>query len=189
MLSAMQLLWVNLVTDGLPGLALGVYKQERDVMSLPPKGKNENFFSNGGGRRVVVGGVLFGASTLVGYAVGNTLGAMQASTAAFLVLSLSQLFFALEMRSRKGIFDRDITPFMVVSFVVSFALVAVVAFVPVLGNVFELTILPIWQYVVVLALSLVPTLACEAARLLLRVKRRVSGQLRAKSSKNMSAFS
>lgn len=189
LLSAMQLLWVNLVTDGLPGLALGVYKQERDVMSLPPKGKNENFFSNGGGRRVVVGGVLFGASTLVGYAVGNTLGAMQASTAAFLVLSLSQLFFALEMRSRKGIFDRDITPFMVVSFVVSFALVAVVAFVPVLGNVFELAILPTWQYVVVLALSLVPTLACGAARLLLRVKRRVSGQLRAKSSKNMSAFS
>ena len=189
LLSAMQLLWVNLVTDGLPGLALGVYRQERDVMNLPPKGKQESFFSNGGGKRVVVGGILFGASTLVGYSLGRVVDQTHASTAAFLVLSLSQLFFALEMRSRKGIFDRDITPFMVVSIAVSFALVAAVAFVPTVGKVFELTILPLWLYAVVLALSLVPTLACEAARLVLRVKNRVGRQLRAKSSKNISSFS
>ena len=154
----MQLLWVNLVTDGLPGLALGIYKPESDVMSRPPKGKEQSFFSGGGGRKVIVGGVLFGAATLVGFMLGQANSYLHASTMAFLVLSMSQLFFALELRSGKGIFDRDCTPFMVVSMLVSFGLIAVVAFVPPLANLFGLTLLAPWQYSVCLALSLVPTI-------------------------------
>ena len=165
-LSAMQLLWVNLVTDGLPGLALGIYKQESDVMLRPPKTRDETFFSDGGARRVAIGGVLFGVATIVGYAIGNTVGAVAGSTMAYLVLSLSQLVYVLEMRNNQGLFKGGVTKFMLISEFISLALVAVVAFVPPLQRVFGLTTLS-WQfYLIAIALSLLPTLARELSRLL-----------------------
>ena len=163
-LSAMQLLWINLVTDGLPGLALGIYKQDADVMLRPPKGKDETFFSGGGGRRVALGGVLFGASTLIGYAIGNTVGAEAASTMAYLVLSVSQLFYVLEMRNDSGLFNGGITKFMLVSFFASVAMVAAVAFVPPFQRVFGLAQLKWHFYAVAIALSTLPTLARELSR-------------------------
>ncbi|MCM1533109.1 MAG: cation-translocating P-type ATPase [Corallococcus sp.] len=174
-LSAMQLLWINLVTDGLPGLALGIYKQEDDVMKRPPKRKDETFFSDGGGRRVAIGGILFAAATLIGFALGNRADYSVACTMAYLILSVSQLFYVLEMRSRSGIFKGGITPFMAVSFVVSVILVAAVAFVPALQSVFGLTSMPAYMYLVAIALSLVPTLARELSRLggALRLKRKI----------------
>ncbi len=156
-LSAMQLLWINLVTDGLPGLALGIYKQESDVMDRPPKRADETFFSGGGGLRVAVGGIMFAAATLSAYAVGNTLGYKEACTMAYLVLSLSQLAFVPEMRNRTCIFKGGITRFMIVSLLVSAAMVFVVAFVPPLQNVFGLTALTPAMYLAALGLSLVPT--------------------------------
>lgn len=165
-LTAMQLLWVNLVTDGLPGLALGIYKQESDVMLRPPKGKDETFFSGGGGRRVAIGGVLFALATLTGYAIGNRVSATAASTMAYLVLSVSQLFYVLEMRSNQGLFRGGITKFMLFGFVLSLGLVAVVAFTPPLQRVFGLELLS-WQlYLIAIALSMLPTLAREFSRLI-----------------------
>lgn len=170
-LSAMQLLWINLVTDGLPGLALGIYKQEDDVMAKPPHRFDETFFSGGGGRRIAFGGVLFAIATLVGYALGNKIGSAEACTMAYLVLSLSQLFFVLEMRSHHSIFKGGITVFMTVSFFVSVALVAAVAFVPAFQTVFGLTNLTWQQYLVALALSAVPSVAREVHLLFVGVAR------------------
>ena len=167
-LSAMQLLWINLVTDGLPGLALGIYKQEADVMLRPPKDKNETFFSGGAGVRVAIGGVLFAASTLVGYAIGNTLGAAAASTMAYLVLSISQLFYVLEMRNHSGLFKGGITKFMLVSFFASVAMVAAVAFIPPFQRVFGLQQLKWHFYLIAVALSTLPTLAHELSRIVRR---------------------
>ncbi len=164
-LSAMQLLWINLVTDGLPGLALGIYKQDADVMSRPPKGSDETFFSGGGGRRVALGGVLFALATLIGYAVGNVYGASQASTMAYLVLSVSQLVYVLEMRNNRGLFRGGITPFMSVSLLLSFAMVCLVAFVPALRDVFGLSLLPGHCYLAAMGLSLVPTVMHGLSRL------------------------
>lgn len=160
-LSAMQLLWINLVTDGLPGLALGIYRQEDDVMKHPPKPASETFFSDGGGKRIFFGGVLFGAATLCGFALGNASGYAEASTMAYLVLSLSQLIFVLEMRSRHSIFRGGITKFMAASFAISVGMVAVVCFVPVFREVFGLAILPWQMYLEAIALSCLPTFARE----------------------------
>ena len=171
-LSAMQLLWINLVTDGLPGLALGIYKQESDVMLRPPKGKDETFFSGGGGRRVALGGVLFGAATLVGYAIGNTQGSAAACTMAYLVLSMSQLFYVLEMRNNVGLFKGGITKFMLLSFFISVGLVAVVAFVPIFQRIFGLQLMNWHFYLIAIALSLLPTLARELSRLVQKGRRK-----------------
>ncbi len=155
-LAAMQLLWINLVTDGLPGLALGLYRQERDVMRCPPRPSNEGFFSNGGGRRVFVGGVLFALATLLSFACGARTGLPEASTMAYLTLSTSQLVFVLEMRSEHGAFDRGITSFMLISLAVSAVLVWSVALIPPLMSVLELVKLSVWRYLLAVALSLLP---------------------------------
>lgn len=166
-LTAMQLLWINLVTDGLPGLALGIYKQEADVMKRPPKKSNETFFSGGGGKHIALGGVLFATATLVGYAIGNKFGTTHACTMAYLILSMSQLFYVLEMRSRRCIFKGGITPFMLFSFGLSVALVGVVAFTPVFRDLFGLTLMQPYMYVIAVALSLLPTVAKEFRRLVM----------------------
>ncbi len=180
-LSAMQLLWINLVTDGLPGLALGIYKQEADVMSCPPKGKNDTFFSDGGGVRVAIGGALFALCTLVGYALGNTIGYAEACTMAYLVLSVSQLIYVLEMRNSRGLFSGGITCFMMISLLVSFAMVAVVACVPFLNGIFGLARLPLYMYLAAFALSWVPTVAHGVSRLLRRGKLGITWRSRTKS--------
>lgn len=171
-LSAMQLLWINLVTDGLPGLALGIYKQESDVMQCPPKPKGETFFSGGGGWRVAVGGCLFATATLVGYAVGNTHSYQAACTMAYLVLSVSQLLYVPELRNRRGFFSGGITVFMTVSLVISFAMVAAVAFVPFLQSVFGLATLPWQMYLIALGLAAVPTVAHSLGRFANRLRTR-----------------
>lgn len=170
-LSAMQLLWINLVTDGLPGLALGVYKQDSDVMSRPPKPGSEGFFSDGGGRRVMAVGMLFALATLVGYAVGNLSGYQSACTMAYLVLSTSQLIYVLEMRNNRSLFYGGITAFMAVSLLISMALVLTVAFTPFLQSVFNLTTLTLPQYLIALALSMLPTLAHALMRAVSRRKK------------------
>ncbi|MCM1289692.1 MAG: cation-translocating P-type ATPase [Corallococcus sp.] len=175
-LTAMQLLWINLVTDGLPGLALGIYKQEDDVMKRPPKKSSETFFSGGGGRQIAFGGVLFAAATLGGYAIGNRLDAASACTMAYLILSMSQLFYVLEMRSRRCIFTGGITPFMMASFGISVALVGVVAFTPAFRDLFGLTLMPAYMYFVALALSLLPTVAKELRRFVVYVASRKRGK-------------
>ena len=167
-LTAMQLLWINLVTDGLPGLALGIYKQEDDVMLRPPKDKNETFFSGGGGRRVALGGVLFATATLIGYAIGNTVSASAASTMAYLVLSVSQLFYVLEMRNNSGLLKGGITKFMLVSFFASVAMVAAVAFISPFQKVFGLAQLKWHFYIIAVALSMLPTIAHELSRAIRR---------------------
>lgn len=164
-LSAMQLLWINLVTDGLPGLALGIYKSDSDVMKRPPKGKDETFFTGGGGKRVAVGGVFFAVSTLAGYAIGNVYGYKTACTMAYLILSVSQLIYVLEIRNSRGIFCEGITAFMAVSLCVSVMLVGVVAFVPVFQKVFGLAYMPWWMYLSALALSCLPTVVHELWRI------------------------
>lgn len=188
-LGAIQLLWVNLVTDGLPALALGVYKPGRDVMNLPPRGLNEGFFANGGAFRVLFGGVMFGVATLVGYYFGSLYTVKCGETMAFVVLSLSQLLFALQLRTDKGLFGDVCSPFMAASIVGSVALVALVAFVPSLASAFELQLLLPWQYLVCLALAVVPTLSSAVVSLFGKRRMCPKNDDRVNSSKKLITFS
>ena len=163
--SAMQLLWINLVTDTLPALALGTYKSELDVMRHPPKGRNATFFDGGGALSLVLGGIAFGIVTLAGYGVGLAHGTNAPATMAFLILSLSQLFFALQVRSSRGLLKGGMTKTMAICMAISFALVFVVALVKPLQSLFDLATLPLWMYLVATLLALVPTILFEFARI------------------------
>lgn len=174
-LSAMQLLWINLVTDGLPGLALGIYKQESDVMKRRPKGKSETFFSGGAGINLAIGGIAFGGATLAAFALGNTLGYAQACTMAYIVLSVSQLIFALFMRSEHGLFAKSFTKFMALSILASLGLVAAVAFFPPLMRLFEVALLPAEYYLYALLFAIFPTVVAEILRVITALKNKKHG--------------
>src|SRR5690606_31362569 len=118
-LLATQILWINLVTDTLPAIALGMDPGEKDVMSRKPRDPKESFFAHGAWLRAIIGGLLIGFSTLLafyfglreyGFSMGSsdiTEEAMTtARTMAFVVLAASQLFYSLTMRSaEKSIFQ------------------------------------------------------------------------------------
>ena len=99
-----QLLWVNLVTDSLPALALGTEPQEADVMRRPPARAADSFFAGGLGFDIAVEGLLIGAITLLAFIQGNHLGgAAVGRTMAFTTLSMGEIGYAVSMRSPKNV--------------------------------------------------------------------------------------
>lgn len=105
-LLSMQLLWINLVTDSMPAIALGMEAVEKDVMDKKPKPKSEGLFAHGFGVRIALQGCMFGALTLLAFYLGQTMtGELAAGqTMAFIVLSLSQVVQAFNMRSEHSLF-------------------------------------------------------------------------------------
>ena len=167
-LLSMQLLWINLVTDSLPAIALGMEAVEKDVMDRKPKPKDEGIFAGGLGIRVVLQGMMFAALTLIGFKVGeNVTGTLAGGqTLAFMVLALSQVVQAFNMRSDRSLFA--IGPFtnrkLNAAALASTVLVVLVLFTPV-KVAFGLVTLP-WQlYLLGLGLILVPLAVMELGKL------------------------
>ncbi len=174
-LLSMQLLWINLVTDSLPAISLGMEAVEPDVMDHKPKPKNERIFAHGLGIQVVLQGCMFALLTLAAFALGErfTDTLMGGQTMAFLVLALTQIVQAYNMRSEHSLFA--IGPFgnkrLNLAALASLALVALVLFTP-LRIAFELTLLPGWLYLAGLGLVLVPLVVMELAKAVGLIKKR-----------------
>ena len=167
-LLSMQLLLINLATDSLPAIALGMEAVESGVMDQKPKPKNEGLFAHGLGVRIVLQGLLFALLSLIGFVAGEkATGTVEGGqTLAFMVLALSQVVQAFNMRSDRSLFA--IGPFsnhkLNWAALASTALVAVVLFTPV-SIAFGLVTLP-WQYYLLgLGLVLVPLVVMELAKL------------------------
>ena len=167
-LLSMQLLWINLVTDSLPAIALGMEPVEKDVMDKKPKPKNEGLFAHGYGVQIVLQGFMFGALALVAFWIGwSQTGELESGrTLAFMTLSLSQVVQAFNMRSGHSLFK--IGPFtnkkLNLAVLASVALVAFVMFVPGVQDAFGLVMLS-WQlYLIGLALTLVPFVVMELSK-------------------------
>lgn len=157
-LVSMQLLWINLVTDGLPAVALGMEGVEKEIMDAPPKPRSEGLFAHGLGIRVVLEGCMFALLTLTAYAVGRThYGTADGQTMAFAVLSLSQIVQAYNMRSEHSLFHIGLFRNKKLNSAAGFSvlLVCMVLFTG-LRNVFGLTLLRLPDYAFCLFLILVP---------------------------------
>ncbi len=167
-LLSMQLLWINLVTDSLPAIALGMEAVEKDVMDRRPKSKNEGIFANGLGVRVVLQGCMFALLTLIGFRIGEAqMGGIDGGrTLAFMVLALSQVVQAFNMRSDHSLFK--IGPFgnrtLNIAAITSTALVAFVLFTPGVREIFGLIKLDGYLYLIGLGLILVPFVVMELAK-------------------------
>ena len=164
-LLSMQLLWINLVTDSLPAIALGMEPVEKDVMSRRPTPKEEHIFAHGLGVQVVLQGVMFAVLTLTGFILGWKVegSIMSGRTMAFLILALTQVFHSFNMRSPHSLFrigaftNRTLTGAAAVSLV----LIAVVVFVPAIAYAFGLTPLSSGMYLRAVGLAFIPVPAVE----------------------------
>ncbi len=168
-LLSMQLLWINLVTDSLPAIALGMEAVESDVMTHKPKAKDEGIFAHGLGVRIILQGLMFGILALTGFAIGErSTGLLEGGqTLAFMTLALSQVIQAFNMRSEKSIFKIGVftNRTLTLAGLVSIALVALVLFTPV-SVAFGLITLPVKLYLIGLGLALVPVVVMEISKAL-----------------------
>lgn len=167
-LLSMQLLLINLVTDSLPAIALGMEAPEKDVMERKPRARDEGVFADGYGLRILLQGAMFAILTLAGFLIGQggTDDLTAGRTMAFLILALTQVFHAFNMRSARSLFA--IGPFsnrsLVGAAAASILVVALVAFIPPVSAAFGLTLLAPWMYGLALLLALVPVVVMEIAK-------------------------
>lgn len=170
-LVAVQLLWVNLVTDSLPAISLGMEPAEKDIMKKKPIPQTKGLFADGLAFRIIVEGFMIGSLALAAFVIGYhfydlTLGITipyVGRTMAFAVLSLSQLFHSFNMRSEHSLSEVGLlgNPRLVASFFIcSFLQVAVISLPP-LAVVFQVVPLDIRQWAIVLLLSMAPIVIVE----------------------------
>ena len=173
-LLAIQLLWVNLVTDSFPALALGADPIQGNVMEQPPHKREEGVFSGGVGFAVAVEGCLVGALALLAYTIGRAFFDYDPAapaigrTMAFCVLSLSQLVHSFNMRSEHSVLKLGLLSnrkLVAACGFCAFLMVSVVLFPP-LSALFQTTALTALQWLIVAALSLCPLLVVEGEKLL-----------------------
>ena len=160
----MQLLWINLVTDSLPAIALGMEAVDSDVMDKKPKPKDEGLFAHGYGIKIVLQGIMFGTISLIAFYLGEKATGLEAGgqTLAFMVLALSQVVQAFNMRSehslvKTGFFSNHKLNWAALT---STVLVCLVLFTP-LSTVFGLVTLTTDLYLKGLVLILLPLLVME----------------------------
>ncbi len=169
-----HILWINLVTDGLPGLALAYEKSEREIMKRPPRHPKESIFAQGLSYHIIWVGLLMGAVSLFSQAWAIKTGHSHWQTMIFTVLCLSQMGHVLAIRSEKdslftiGIFSNIPLILAVMS---TFVLQLATIYVPVLNRVFKTEPLTAEELIFCLALSSVVFIAVEIEKL---IKRRVN---------------
>lgn len=181
-----QILWINLVTDTLPALALGIDPGDKDVMKAKPRDPKESFFAEGAGMRALIGGSLIGTLTLAAfywglYEHGFSMGSQEipdeiltyARTMAFVVLAASQLFYSLSMRSAtKSIFQVGLftNKPLLIAIVAGLFLQLVVISVPFLAKAFKVQNLSVFDWGLVFCFALVPLIVNELIKVWLRLK-------------------
>jgi Ca2+-transporting ATPase len=166
-LLSMQLLWINLVTDSLPAIALGMETVESDVMDKKTKPKSEGIFANGMGIQVGLQGAMFALLTLIGFRIGCNNGDVTTGrTMAFIILSSSQVIHSFNMRSNHSLFKKGVftNKYLNGAAGISIALIALVVFISPISKAFALTQLPGWMYLLALGLALIPVLVLELSK-------------------------
>lgn len=170
-LQPIHILWVNLITDSFPALALGVDKTKEDVMNNPPRNPKESIFVKSDKIQLIINGVLIGGITLFAFKLGERLYAdslIHAQTMAFVVLSVSQLFLSLSLRSNtKSAFSLGIfsNKYLVYSILLGIFLQVIIISISFIANIFKVTPLLLYDWIVVILVSLIPFAINEILKL------------------------
>ncbi|OOM79918.1 cation-translocating P-type ATPase [Clostridium sp. BL-8] len=157
-LSPIQILLVNLATDGLPAIALGVDPPEQDIMRQPPREKKESIFARGLVEKITIRGSLIGLCTLLSFMVGRyyRMNLETCRTIALCTLIMSQLIHVFECRSeRHSIFQIKLftNPYLVAAVSISMILMCSVLYVPFLQEIFHTVALSVKQWLIVIFFS------------------------------------
>ena len=155
-LSPTHLLWINMVTDSLPGLALGMEKAEEGVMKRKPRPSNESVFSNGAGLDIVLQGIYMATIILTSFFIGYKMdGHLNGMTMAFLTINLAELFHAISMRTQRGsliklkTFNWWLLGALTLTFLLNIALI----YVPAFEVLFDFAPINFTEFMIALALA------------------------------------
>ena len=171
-LKPVHLLWINLITDVFPALALGFEAPDEGVMNRPPREKNEGVFAGGLGVDALYQGILVSVLTVLSYLIGHYIesgvwefvNSRDGMTMAFLTMNIAEVFHAYNMRSQRGsVFKlKTHNRFLYLAMIVSLVLTAAVIYIPFLSNAFDLAHINLTEYLIALGLafSMVPIVEC-----------------------------
>lgn len=171
-----HILWVNLITDSFPALSLGVDPTDDSIMEEKPRDPKESLFANHMSLYLVINGLLIGGLTLFAFKLGENLypnSLMHAQTMAFVVLSVSQLFFSLNMRStRKSIFSIGLfsNKYLIGSIIFGVLIQLAVISIPFLASIFKVYSLTGRDWLLVIGISLIPLIVNEILKIFIRSK-------------------
>ena len=165
-LKPVHLLWINLVTDCFPALALAMEKGEKNIMSRPPRNSKDGIFSGGVGFDIFYQGLFVTGLTLAAYFIGHYIesgvweitNSPDGMTMAFLTMSMCEIFHSLNMRSQRGsavamTFKGSHNVYLFGSCLMSLLMTTVVIYVPFLANAFDFQTIDLMEYAVALALA------------------------------------
>lgn len=183
-LLAAQLLWINLITDTLPALALGMGESSKDVMQEQPRSAKESFFAKGAVGTIALGGILIGLVTIISFYGAFAMHGFSpfdedipetvtdyARTMAFMTIIACQLFYALSfVHPKKSIFRSNIfqNPYLILAIFLGFGLQLIVLYIPFMQEAFHLQALHYQSWFTVFLLGLIPLAANEVMKLLKR---------------------
>lgn len=152
-----HILWINLVTDTFPAIALGMEEAEPDIMERPPRSADEGIFSNGMGAGIIYQGIIVAALTLASFFIGKNQSQLTGMTMAFLTLSLCEVFHSINMRSRtKSIFGlKTHNKYLTGAMLLSFVLTLGVIYIPGINTLFDLEALSVSNLVIGIGLAII----------------------------------
>ena len=163
-LLAIQLLWINLVTDSFPAIALGLEKEEKNIMSKKPRNSKESLFAGGLWNKIITEGVMIGVLTLVAFSLGNKYYGLEVGrTMAFVCLGLLELVHSFNIKSENSILNSSLfeNKFLIGSFILGSILQIIVVIVPNIANIFDLIPLNGLQWLYTAIISIMPIFIIE----------------------------
>ena len=172
-LLAIQLLWINLVTDSLPAIALGLEKPETDIMNKKPRDSKKGIFADGLWQRIITEGTMLGILTLVAFSVGNYLYDIEVGrTMAFVSLGLLELVHSFNIKSEESIFKVGLfeNKYLLGAFILGALLQIVVVVIPSVAEVFKLVPLTQVQWMYTFGISILPLVIMEIQKVFNKIE-------------------
>ena len=168
-LLAIQLLWINLVTDSLPAIALGLEKEEKEIMERKPRSSKESIFSGGLWNKIITEGTMLGSLTLFAFSLGYKMYGVQVGrTMAFVSLGLLELVHSFNVKTEISIFKSGLfeNKYLIGSFLLGTLLQVVVVIVPYFAKIFDLVPLNQTQWIYTIGISFLPIIIIELQKML-----------------------
>lgn len=163
-LLAIQLLWINLVTDSLPAIALGLEPAEKNIMNRLPRDPKKSIFADGLMGKIITEGCMIGIFTIIAFSIGNKYyGIDVARTMAFVSLGMLELIHCFNVKSEESIFKIGIweNKYLIGAFILGTFLQLIIVFIPSLAEIFSLTKLNGTQWLITGIISLAPIFIIE----------------------------
>ncbi len=163
-LLAIQLLWINLVTDSFPAIALGLEPMDKDIMNKKPKSAKKSLFADGLWGKIFIEGAMIGILTLFAFSLGNNLYGLEVGrTMAFVVLSMLELIHSFNIRSEKSIFKIGLFKniYLIGAFILGTILQVIVVAIPQIAKIFNVIPLNTIQWIYTIGISILPIIIIE----------------------------